>query len=164
MRRKTRSEGRAKPRKGRGDKDLDLNIYRGDGSALVAFDIDPKLAPDLAGFATEIGGGAGQVIHHKFDVVDFNGPNPALFAGSSNLAPCGEEENGDNLLTFRDPAICSTFAVEAIRLIDHHRFSAAMKGATKTEPLRLKTRREDGSKAYFDPGSAKFRERDVFVV
>ena len=39
-----------------------------------------------------------------------------------------------------------------------------MKGATKTEPLRLKTRSEDRSKAYFDPGSAKFREGDVFVV
>jgi hypothetical protein len=35
---------------------------------------------------------------------------------------------------------------------------------TKTESLRLKTRSEDRSKAYFDPGSAKFRERDVFVV
>jgi hypothetical protein len=164
MRRKTRSEGRAKPRKGRGDKDLDLNIYRGDGSALVAFEIDPKLAPDLAGFASEIGGGAGQVIHHKFDVVDFSRPNPALFAGSSNLAAGGEEENGNYLLTFRDPAICSTYALEAIRLIDHHRFRAAMKRATKTEPVRLKTRSEDRSKTYFDPGSTKFRERDVFVV
>jgi hypothetical protein len=115
-------------------------------------------------FRAEISGGAGQVIHHKFVVVDFNGDNPAVFAGSSNLAAGGEEENGDNLLAFRDPAICSTYSVEAIRLIDHYRFRAAMQDATKAEPLRLKTRSENWSKDYFDKGSAKFREREVFIA
>jgi PLD-like domain len=116
-----------------------------------------------APFQAEISGGAGQVIHHKFVVVDFNGENPAVFAGSSNLAAGGEEENGDNLLAFRDPAICSTYAVEAIRLIDHYRFRAAMQDATKAEPLRLRTRSEKWSKDYFDRKSAKFRERVAFV-
>lgn len=116
-----------------------------------------------APFQAEISGGAGQVIHHKFVVVDFNGDDPTVFAGSSNLAAGGEEENGDNLLAFRDPAICSTYAVEAIRLIDHYRFRAAMQGATKAEPLRLRTRSENWSKDYFDPKSPKFLERQVFV-
>src|SRR5262249_34299052 len=39
-----------------------------------------------APFVEEWRGGAGQVIHHKFVVVDFNGPNPKLFTGSSNLS------------------------------------------------------------------------------
>jgi phosphatidylserine/phosphatidylglycerophosphate/cardiolipin synthase-like enzyme len=116
-----------------------------------------------APFQAEISGGAGQVIHHKFVVVDFNGKNPAVFAGSSNLAAGGEHENGDNLLTFRDAGIASTYAVEAIRLIDHYRFRAAMSEATSTEPLRLKTRSEDWSKDYFDPASAKSHERQLFV-
>jgi phosphatidylserine/phosphatidylglycerophosphate/cardiolipin synthase-like enzyme len=116
-----------------------------------------------APFHAEISGGAGQVIHHKFVVVDFNGDDPVVFAGSSNLAAGGEEENGDNLLAFRDPAICSTYAVEAIRLVDHYRFRAAMQGATKDEPLRLRTRSENWAGNYFDPKSPKYRERTVFA-
>jgi hypothetical protein len=114
-------------------------------------------------FREETRGGVGQVIHHKFVVVDFNGENPAVFAGSSNLAGGGEALNGDNLLAFRDPAVASTYAVEAIRLIDHYRFRAAMKEATESEPLRLKTRSEQWAAAYFEAGTAKFRERVLFA-
>lgn len=114
-------------------------------------------------FREEIQGGSGIVIHHKFVVVDFNGENPAVFAGSSNLAGGGEKENGDNLLAFHDPAIASTYAVEAIRLIDHYRFRAAMKEATEAEPLRLKTRSESWAAPYFEAGTAKFRERVLFA-
>jgi phosphatidylserine/phosphatidylglycerophosphate/cardiolipin synthase-like enzyme len=114
-------------------------------------------------FREETQGGAGIVIHHKFVVVDFNGDDPAVFAGSSNLAAGGEEENGDNLLAFRDPAIASTYAVEAIRLIDHYRFRAAMKESTKAEPLRLRTRSERWAAPYFERGTPKFRERVLFA-
>ncbi len=116
-----------------------------------------------APFREETRGGVGQVIHHKFVVVDFNGDDPAVFAGSSNLAGGGEALNGDNLLAFRDPAIASTYAVEAIRLIDHYRFRAAMKEATEDEPLRLKTRSEKWAAPYFEPDTAKFRERVLFA-
>ncbi|MCZ6913688.1 MAG: phospholipase D-like domain-containing protein [Rickettsia endosymbiont of Ixodes persulcatus] len=37
-------------------------------------------------FKQEWSGGSGQTIHHKFIVVDFNGDNPIVFTGSSNLA------------------------------------------------------------------------------
>jgi hypothetical protein len=114
-------------------------------------------------FRSEVSGGSGIVIHNKFVVVDFNGDDPVVYAGSSNLAKGGEEENGDNLLAFHDAKVASTYAVEAIRLIDHYRFRAAMKGATKTEPLLLKKRSEKWAAEYFDPGSPKFRERQVFA-
>jgi phosphatidylserine/phosphatidylglycerophosphate/cardiolipin synthase-like enzyme len=114
-------------------------------------------------FRSEISGGSGIVIHNKFVVVDFNGPDPVVYAGSSNLAKGGEEENGDNLLAFHDAKVASTYAVEAIRLIDHYRFRAAMKGATEAEPLRLKTRKEKWAADYFDPDSPKFRERELFA-
>src|SRR5207245_11116602 len=83
-----------------------------------------------APFVQEWNGGFGQVIHHKFVVVDFNGKNPRLFTGSSNLAAGGEEQNGDNLIGFTDPVIATQYAVEAIRLVDHYKFSASMKTAT----------------------------------
>ncbi len=114
-------------------------------------------------FREEFSGGPGQVIHHKFVVCDFNGERPAVFAGSSNLAKGGEEENGDNLVAFRDPAIASTYAVEAIRLIDHYRFRAAMKDATEAAPLRLRTRSDEWARDYFETGSPRYRERELFV-
>ena len=41
-------------------------------------------------FQDEFSGGMGQVIHHKFIVVDFNGENPVVFTGLSNLASGGK--------------------------------------------------------------------------
>src|SRR5262245_497843 len=70
-------------------------------------------------FDQETSGGPGQVIHHKFVVTDFNGDEPAVFMGSSNLAAGGEANNGDNLLAFTDPEIATIYGVEAIRLVDH---------------------------------------------
>jgi phosphatidylserine/phosphatidylglycerophosphate/cardiolipin synthase-like enzyme len=114
-------------------------------------------------FRSEIAGGPGQVIHHKFVVVDFNDAEPVVFAGSSNLAAGGETENGDNLLAFYDRNVATTYAVEAIRLIDHYRFRASMKTATATTPLRLKPRSERWAKSYFEPRNARYQERLLFV-
>lgn len=114
-------------------------------------------------FKAEYSGGSGQVIHHKFVVVDFNGDAPAVFAGSSNLAEGGERENGDNLLAFRDPQVASLYAVEAIKLIDHYRFRAAMQGASKAEPLTLKPSGANWAADYFAPGHPKCRERQLFA-
>ncbi len=86
-------------------------------------------------------------------VTDFNGPNPRLFTGSSNLAKEGEEENGDNLLGFWDPEIVKRYAVEAIRLVDHYHFRAVMKNATDTAPLTLST--GDWWQPYYDPANLK---------
>jgi hypothetical protein len=114
-------------------------------------------------FRPEISGGVGQVIHHKFVVVDFNGDNPAVFAGSSNLAAGGEHENGDNLLVFRDPAIASTYAVEAIRLVDHYRFREAMLESSIAAPLKLAGRSDNWTDPFFDPSTPKYRERMLFA-
>ena len=116
-----------------------------------------------APFQKEWDGGAGQVIHHKFVVVDFNDAAPAVFAGSSNLAAGGEHENGDNLVAISDPALAAKYAVEAIQLIDHYRFRAVMKNATDSQPLRLKTRSEKWAADYYDPASPKCLERTLFV-
>ena len=114
-------------------------------------------------FREEISGGIGQVIHHKFVVCDFNDLEPMVFAGSSNLAAGGEESNGDNLLAIADRRVATTYAVEALRLIDHYRFRAAMKTATAAEPLRLKTRSERWAAPWFDEGDPRNHERLLFV-
>ena len=115
-------------------------------------------------FQDEYSGGAGIVIHDKFVVVDFNGANPAVFTGSSNLAAGGEESNGDNLVALYDPAVASAYAVEAIRLVDHYHFRAQMKTADASSPLCLQgpDAKDKWWQPYYDPKSIFYHERTLF--
>ena len=115
-------------------------------------------------FQDEYSGGSGIVIHDKFVVVDFNGDNPAVFTGSSNLAAGGEKQNGDNLIAIYDPEVASAYGIEAIRLVDHYHFRATMKAATSSNPLCL-----EGSDAKvkwwqpaYDPKNIVCLERVLF--
>jgi phosphatidylserine/phosphatidylglycerophosphate/cardiolipin synthase-like enzyme len=130
-------------------------------STFIPFDYLRAKTPEP--FRPEIAGGPGQVIHHKFVVVDFNDTDPVVYAGSSNLAAGGEAENGDNLIALHDRNIATTYAVEAVRLLDHYRFRAAMKTATGKQPLRLKRRDEHWADAYFKKTNARCLERQLFV-
>jgi len=115
-------------------------------------------------FRQEWDGGPGQVIHHKFVVVDFNDSNPIVFAGSSNLSDGGETHNGDNLLAIPDRAVATAYAVEAVRLFDHYHFRDVMMTATAASPLQLQ-----GSGAtkkwwepYYDKTNIKYQDRLLF--
>ncbi|MFZ6769678.1 phospholipase D-like domain-containing protein [Undibacterium sp. Di26W] len=119
-----------------------------------------KLVPPP--FNKEMQEGLAHKIHHKFVVVDFNDTNPVVFFGSSNLAEGGEQENGDNLIAIYDQEIATVFAIEAVRLVDHYAFRAAVSTAQKATPLRLKFNDEDWSKNYYTPGHIKFKERILF--
>ena len=80
--------------------------------------------------------GPGHQIHHKFVVCGFNGANPVVYCGSSNLALGGEEENGDNLIAIHDGGIATAFAIEALALVDHFDFldkAASTKGRGKSK-------------------------------
>jgi hypothetical protein len=117
-------------------------------------------------FAAEWNGGMGQVIHHKFVVIDFNTPSPLVYCGSSNLAEGGEASNGDNLLEIRDPAVAVFYAVEAIKLVDHYEFRAYEQSATQTQPLLLQGAVATKSwwQASFDPNDIKNTERQLFIA
>ena len=130
-------------------------------ATFIPFSYLSKQVP--ASFKAEWDGGVGQVIHHKFVVTDFNGDNPLVFAGSSNLAAGGEEQNGDNLVCFADRGIATKFAIEAIQLVDHYRFRAAMQQATDAQPLQLQTHSARWASASYVPGSPKFRERTLLA-
>ncbi len=144
--------------------DGSLHVQRsGDpaGGTFIPFSYLSQNVP--APFKPEWSGGAGQVIHHKFVVTDFNGENPLAFGGSSNLAAGGEKENGDNLVCFTDREIATKYAIEAIKLVDHYRFRAVMQTATDAKPLQLAGRSADWAAAYYEDGSPKSRERTVLV-
>jgi hypothetical protein len=74
-----------------------------------------------------------------------------------------EEDRRDNLLVFYDRNAVTTYAVEAVRLIDHYRFRAAMKPAASAKPLSLKKRSEHCALAWVNPKNARVDERLRFV-
>lgn len=87
-------------------------------------------------------GGVKHQIHHKFVVCGFNGDDPVVFCGSSNLATGGETNNGDNLLAIRDGDVATVFAIEALALVDHFNFldSVARNDKSKTAKQKAKAK------------------------
>jgi hypothetical protein len=139
-----------------------INLYKPGSSngILTSFAFLKKQVP--APFRSEWGGGAGQVIHDKFIVVDLNDHTPLVFTGSSNLSEGGEMENGDNLLGIADRATAIAYAVEAIRLIDHYHFRASMRSASDEQPLKRRPNDDNWWAPYYDPADIKYRDRTLF--
>jgi hypothetical protein len=146
------------------DNPTGVTIYKpGQPGVLVPFAALVKQVPPP--FDKEVTGGMGQVIHDKFVVIDFNTDNPIVFTGSSNLADGGESANGDNLLEISDPVVARTFAVEAIRLVDHFHFRADVQKATKVKPLQLSPcgAQPPWWQSDYDPQNIKNVQRELFA-
>jgi hypothetical protein len=113
-------------------------------------------------FRKEVSGGAGQVIHHKFVVCDFNDKAPIVFCGSSNLSLGGEKSNGDNLIAIQDQHAAVCYAIEAIRLYDHFKFRSNQEKASSTnEPLTL-AGNDEWVNRYYNSKDIKYKERNLF--
>lgn len=125
--------------------------------------------------------GLGHQVHHKFVVCGFNGPDPVVWCGSSNLALAGETVNGDNLLAIRDADIATVFAIEALTLVDHFDFlnrvatgPAAPAGAPKPPPALKQEAAVAAAwflgvtdlwaKKYFEPGDLHCIDRVLFAA
>jgi PLD-like domain len=81
--------------------------------------------------------GVGNYMHHKFVVIDFDKPNARVYLGSYNFSRPADEDNGENLLLFKDRRIAAAFAIEALRIYDHYAFrTSAQSAAAGAQPLR----------------------------
>jgi hypothetical protein len=122
-------------------------------------------------------GGVGHQVHHKFVVCGFNGNDPVVYCGSSNLAAGGEENNGDNLLAIHDGDVAVAFAIEALALVDHFNFlDRVAKGPkAKTGKVPTASKQQDAVSAgwflstndkwvkpYFDPNDLHSVDRNLF--
>lgn len=134
------------------------------GGELVYSKANPERFPAPFSSELEVHGAASHIVHHKFVVADFNGTNPVVFCGSSNLSEGGEESNADNLIAIYDRAIATAFAIEGIRLIDHYAFAEALKKAGKSaQPLRLKLDGEKWWSRYYTANDIREKERQLFA-
>jgi hypothetical protein len=143
-------------------------VQRGDGAMgeVADFSYLKSKIPDP--FMEEFDPGRGRQIHNKFIVVDFNGENPTIFTGSSNLATGGECANGDSLIIIEDRGLATLYAVEALKIFDHFSFRDKMKAATEAAPLTLWYPNKPGQfspwwKSYYDSTNINFRDRCLFA-
>ncbi len=117
-------------------------------------------------------------VHHKFVVCGFNGADPVVYCGSSNLAVGGEEDNGDNLLAIHDEDVATVFAIEALTLVDHFDFLdrtvTGKKDAKTKAPSALKLQaavsagwflgtNDTWVQKYFDPKDLHSVDRQLFA-
>jgi hypothetical protein len=145
--------------------DAGFFVYKpGETGVLVPFAALDKHVPPP--FDKEWRGGQGQVIHDKFIVIDFNDENPVVFTGSSNLAEGGEQSNGDNLLAIYDPVVARAFAIEAIRLVDHYQFRAAVTAAGDANPVMLTAcgSQKDWWERDYDENDMHCTQRELFAL
>ena len=151
------------------DKRGKLELKKPDGSmGIVDFEYLSKNAPEP--FKSEWSAGKGINIHHKFVVTDFNLPTAKVFTGSSNLAPSGEKENGDNLIMIEDQRIAAVYAIEALRIFDHLHFRTKMKAADKNAPKELVLQKpiaishmeKPWFNEYYVANSQRERDRKIF--
>lgn len=150
-----------------------MAIKKPDGSVgLVDFAYLAANAPEP--FKSEWSGGQGINVHHKFVVTDFNLPTAKVFTGSSNLAPSGENGNGDHLLMIEDPKIATAYAIQAVLIFDHLHFRSTMKDASALAPAARKdaltlhkptaiSGKPAWFETYYKADSQKLRDRQLFV-
>ena len=121
--------------------------------------------------------GLGHQVHHKFIVCGFNGKNPVVYCGSSNLALLGEQVNGDNLIAIHDGDIATVFALEALAMVDHFDFLDRSSTKAKVAPAQIKSASKQQQAVdagwflsttdawaapYYDPGDLHNVDRSLF--
>jgi phosphatidylserine/phosphatidylglycerophosphate/cardiolipin synthase-like enzyme len=170
------------------DSNAGLSLYRpgNRGGVLVTGKPNAKNLP--APFDQVPGVGLGHQVHHKFVVCGFNGDDPVVFCGSSNLAEGGEAANGDNLLAIHSPEVATAFAIEALSLVDHFNFldnfesksqdtKSKSQIAAKSKVKKMPVSKVDAAKQaawyldtndkwvqkFYDPQDSKNRDRQFFA-
>jgi hypothetical protein len=149
------------------DKGLAVQSPDGEMGVMTSFAALTKNVPEP--FRQEFNGGPGMHIHDKFVVVDFNGDDPTVFTGSSNLAAGGEQANGDSLAMIHDAAVANMFAIEAVALFDHYHFRKVMQTVTAQQPpLTLWYPGKPNApnawwKPYYDLKQIQMRDRLLFA-
>jgi hypothetical protein len=119
-------------------------------------------------FAAEPTGGSGTRMHHKFVVIDFDKPTARVYLGSYNFSPAADTKNGEQLLLIRDRRIAVSYAIEALRIIDHYHFRVVQQEAQEGKrTLHLQQPpRHAGEHPWWDEdyqNPRKIRDRELFA-
>jgi phosphatidylserine/phosphatidylglycerophosphate/cardiolipin synthase-like enzyme len=144
-----------------------LNLQKPDGSVLTVYPSALKKNLPVP-FSEEPVGGGGIRMHHKFIVIDFNKPTARVYLGSYNFSVPADNQNGENLLLIRDRRIAVSYAIEALRMIDHYHFRVNQEDAKKArkELALVKPPRNPGEVAWWVEDytlARKILDRELFA-
>lgn len=119
-------------------------------------------------FKSEPAGGAGNRMHHKFVVIDFDKPTARVYLGSYNFSETADKKNGENLLLIRDRRVAVSYVVEALRIFDHYHFRVAQEEAdvAKRKLVLATPPRGPGEEPWWAEDytvAQKIRDRELFA-
>jgi hypothetical protein len=142
----------------------DSAVFSHGGARRVALYTPATRATQLPAPFSAVPRPADHPLHHEFVVLGFGGPAPVVLCGSSNA--------------IRDGRVATAFVIEALILVDHHRFVDRLDrevGAAPTPPAAYADKRTlavtagwflDTSGAwtdsYFDEHQPHFADRELF--
>ncbi|MCB9869762.1 MAG: phospholipase [Planctomycetes bacterium] len=145
---------------------LDVQVPGGNVSPVYAAALTGSKVPEP--FKSEPTGGAGNRMHHKFVVVDFDKPSARVWFGSYNFSSAADRKNGENLLLIRDRRVAVSFMIEALRIFDHYHFRVTQAESKKARKKLFLARppRKSGENPWWlehwtDP--RKVRDRKLFA-
>jgi phosphatidylserine/phosphatidylglycerophosphate/cardiolipin synthase-like enzyme len=144
-----------------------LDVQKPDGSVLNVYPSALKKGVP-APFSEEPSGGSGIRMHHKFIVIDFNKPSARVYLGSYNFSTPADLQNGENLVLIRDRRVAVSYAIEALRMIDHYHFRVKQQETKKThkELVLAKPPRNPGDVAWWSEYYTlprKIHDRELFA-
>lgn len=144
-----------------------LDFQKPDGNPPAAFPTALLKGKTPEPFKAEPTGGAGNRMHHKFAVIDFDKPSARVYLGSYNFSKAADVTNGENLILARDRRIAVAYMVEALRIFDHYHFRIAQKEAKVAgTKLQLKLPPEDGADPWFQKDyvdAHRIKDREIFA-
>ena len=119
-------------------------------------------------FKTEVTGGGGITLHHKFLVIDFDKPTARVYMGSYNFSLSADLHNGENLLLIQDRRVAVSYMIESVAMFDHYEFRILQANkATAVTKLFLQTPpRNPGDKPWWDKAytdAKKIQDRLLFA-
>lgn len=119
-------------------------------------------------FKSEPAGGAGNRMHHKFVVIDFDKATARVYLGSYNFSETADKKNGENLLLIRDRRVAVSYVVEALRIFDHYHFRVAQEVAdvAKRKLVLATPPRGPGEEPWWAEDytvAQKIRDRELFA-
>lgn len=144
-----------------------LDFQKPDGNPPAAFPTALLKGKTPEPFKAEPVGGAGNRMHHKFVVIDFDKPSARVYLGSYNFSKAADVTNGENLILARDRRIAVSYMVEALRTFDHYHFRIAVKEANVAgAKLQLKFPPSNGADAWFTrdyTDARRVKDREMFA-
>jgi phosphatidylserine/phosphatidylglycerophosphate/cardiolipin synthase-like enzyme len=146
----------------------DFDFLKPDGQMATVNPVALQKKDTPEPFKSEVTGGNGVRLHHKFIVIDFDTDDARVYLGSYNFSKAADVSNGENLFVIKNRRVAVSYMIEAIRIFDHYEFRLKQKDAkTARKKLALqKPPRKPGDIPWWSEDftdKRKIKDRELFA-